>query len=352
MHRLAAALVLLVLPSSALAADEATQLWLDHAVSAADHVVRGRYGSGRLEVAKELKGKLTARIVGVERDEVELKDEDLVPGTPHLKGDGVFFLLGRFDGEGADARRFMEWQGTEGVAWEGTVAFLGYRPNADDKERLVEIASRADFETMLAGALARDTLLGEALAVVDTKARVAQLLGVVKTTHHAPAAAESDLGPDPFTQRALIEIGHAGAVEALDEVRRGASTRWLKAAAVRAMAPSPGSVKRLEAIATDKTASEDEVVAAIDMLFSSDHADLETLEKLSLDERVRVRRAVASALREKVKDLRVLERLMKDKDPTVRGAATEAARAAARRLALPMPGDEKPPKDDEDEGGK
>src|SRR4051812_37728328 len=89
--------------------DQVTQLWLDHAVAQSDYVVRGRYEGGRLDVLSQHKGKLPAAAVAIDRNEVEARPDELVPGTPHMKGDGVFFLQRRFDGAGADARRFIEW---------------------------------------------------------------------------------------------------------------------------------------------------------------------------------------------------------------------------------------------------
>jgi hypothetical protein len=201
---------------------------------------------------------------------------------------------------------------------------------------------------MLAKAVLRQRLLDQAIADTETTSRTLLLAQLVETAHAAPPAVEAELGPDPFAQRALVELGLSHAVGRLDALRKEAKHAWIKAAAVRAMAPAPGGEARLEEIALDKTSSEDEVVAAVDMIFSSEKAGTEALEKLSFDERPRVRRAVASALREKVKDLKTLERLMKDPDASVRGAATEAARAAARRLGLEMPGPKKPPSDDED----
>lgn len=341
-----AALVALAVPAAG--DDAALQLWLDHAVSSSEHVARGRYEGGRLDVTAVLKGDLKAKAIAIDSGEVEPRPADLAPGAPPTKkGDGLFFLQGRFDGKGADARRFIEWQGVQGVAWEGTVTYLGYRSTADDTLALVDLAKRADLDALLGVALAREKALDAALALVDSKARAAKLAELVKTAHDGPEDLVADLGPDPFAQRAIIEIGHAGEVTVLHELRRGAKLAWIKSAAVRALAPTPGGEKLLEAIALDEKTGEDEVVAAIDMLFSTEKASVEALEKLSFDARPRVRRAVASALREKVKDLKVLERLMKDPDPTVRGAATEAARAAARRLELPLPGAKARPDDEE-----
>jgi hypothetical protein len=331
---------LLLLPALALA-DDATQLRIDHAVYSSDHVVRGRYEGGRLEVDEELKGKLPSKVVALERDEVELKDEELAPGAIHMKGKGVFFLLDRFGGSGADAKRFMEWEAVEGVAWEGSVSFLRYKATDDDKQALVEIAKREDFQAALLEALELDGKLAKAIAMVDTYGRVQTLKKLVLTVdlRPAPEALVKELGPDPFAQRALIELGHSGALDALEHIRSSAKpeSAWMKAAAVRAMAPAKGALEKLEKIASSKESSEDEVVAAIEMIFSFDDKGLATLEHLSWDERPRVRKAVAAALREKVQDLKVLMRLMEDKDAGVRVAATEAAKAAARRLGVELP---------------
>ncbi len=343
-------LALLVLtPVAALADEAALQLRLDHEVHSSEHVVRGKYDGGRLDPTAELKGLLPVKPVAIDRDEVELRPTDLAPGTPRMIGEGVFFLQKRFDGKGADAKRYIELEGVEGVAWTGTVAYLGYREGDDGKYGLRDLAKKADFEKLLGAALERDRLLAAALAIVDSKARAVKLVELVRTAHEAPEEVVAELGPDPVAQRAIVEIGLVHEVASLEELRRSARHAWVKHAAVRALAPAPDGEKRLVAIALAKESSEDEVVAAIEMLFALDQAGAASLEKLSFDSRPRVRRAVASALREKVKDLKTLERLMKDPDETVRRAATEAARAAARRLGLPLPGakpdEEKDPED-------
>jgi hypothetical protein len=327
--------LVLLAPALALAGD--AQLALDHAVLESDHVVAGSYRAGSIQVEKELKGKLAARKLIVAREDLEPKDEDLAPGARRLDGKGVFFLLGRFDGSGEDARNFIVRDGTRGVAWEGSVAYLGYRPGEDERLLLADIASREDFERLLSSSLAKEKALDAALAEVDSKARAKACVALVESARPATKEELLDPGPDPFALRALAEIGHLGELDLLDELRAKARHDWLKPACVRAMAPAPGSEKRLEAIARDKGSSEEEVVAAIDMLFSSEKADVGALEKLAEDPRARVRRAVASALREKVKDLGTLEHLMKDEDQGVRDAARDSARAAARRLGLPLP---------------
>lgn len=327
--------LLVMVPTLALAGD--AQLALDHAVFESDHVVSGSYREGSIQVEKELKGKLALRKLVVAREDLEPRDEDLAPGARRLAGNGVFFLLGRFDGSGEDARSFIVRDGTRGVAWEGSVAYLGYRPGEDERLFLADIASREDFERLLSSSVEKQKALDAALAVVDSKARARACVALVESARPATDGELLDPGPDPFALRALGEIGHVGELDLLDELRAKARFEWLKPACVRAMAPAPGSETRLEAIARDKGSSEAEVVAAIDMLFSSEKADVAALEKLAADPRARVRRAVASALREKVKDLGTLEKLMKDEDQGVRDAARDAARAAARRLGLPLP---------------
>jgi hypothetical protein len=335
-----AGLVLVALLAPAALAQEAElQLRLDHAVAESDHVVRGQYRSGTLAVKEELKGRLAERGVHLDRDDVEPREADLVPGTPRLaSGEGVFFLVARFDGKGEDARSFIEWQGAEGVAWEGTQGFLRYLETDDGRLAIAEVSSRATFERLLAASVAKERALEAALAVVDTSARARSLAELVASAHDAPREVEAALGPDPFAQRALVEIGHAGAASLLDEIRAKTTLPWVKPACVRALALVPESVGRLEALAASAAASEDEVVAAIDMLFATDDASATaTLVALSVDPRARVRRATAAALREKVKDLDALERLMKDPDVSVRDAARDSARAAARRLGLELP---------------
>jgi len=334
-------LLFLLVAGVASAEDGLSQLQLDHAVAGSEHIVRGSYDAGVLTVEKELKGKLaTPGRLSLERDEVELKDDDLVPGTPHMKGKGVFFLVARFDGRGEDTRRFMEWGNVEGVAWEGTVSFLGYRPATDDRFRIIDLAARDAFEKLLASSLERQASLDKALAAVDTKTKAEALAGIVATVRDGPASVTSELGPDPFAARAITEIGNLGEVATLEKLRKDARQGWIKAASIRAMAAVEGNVSKIEQIALDPDAGEDEVVAAIDMLFATEKAGVATLEKLSWDARPRVRRAVAAALREKVTDLKTLERLMGDHDPSVKAAATDSARAAARRLGLPLPGDD------------
>lgn len=168
-----AAALLLLVPLAALAEEGAVQLWLDHAVSESDHVVAGRYAAGSLTVSEELKGTLHAKTALLARDDVEPRDEDLAPGTPRMKGAGVFFLLGRFDvkeetpaaapkpkaTEPHAGPGFIAWNGSQGVAWEGTQAFLGYRPRGDDRLVLAELAPKEAWAKLLASSLAKQAKL-------------------------------------------------------------------------------------------------------------------------------------------------------------------------------------------------
>ncbi|MEZ0228919.1 MAG: hypothetical protein ACAI25_09855, partial [Planctomycetota bacterium] len=237
MRKLLPVLLVAVAAPFARAGDEATQLWLDHAVAASEHVVRGRYDGGRLDPLAELKGALAARPVQLDRSEVELLPAQLAPGTPAMKGEGFLFLQKRFDGAAADPRRLIPWEGVDGVAWLGTVAALGYRAGDDERFALLDLAKKEDFEKLLAASLERDKQLHAAVALVDSKARAAKLVELVRSAHDAPEAVLAELGPDPVAERAIVEIGLVHEADLLDELRRGAKRAWVKSAAVRALAP-------------------------------------------------------------------------------------------------------------------
>jgi hypothetical protein len=340
----ALALVALLAATVTARADDPEQLWVDHAVSSSDHVVRGTAEKGTVHVARSLKGTLAEPTAIVDRDDAEPPADALVPGTTRLSGEAVFFLVGQFDGKGADPRRFMLWEGAQGIAWLGTAA-LGYRPSSADPDRL-EIAvlgSTTAFVAAIDRALERDRALAATIALVDTAARTQGLVAVALAARSGPASIEEELGPDPFATRALLELPRCGAaaIDAIALVRSRTTLAWVKAAAIRSLAAVAGApeaaARRLEAIAQDPGASEDEVVAAVDMLFHVEAASLDALERLSRDPRPRVRASVAATVREKVKDLTLLSGLMKDPDAHVRAQAWTSARAAARRLGLEDP---------------
>ena len=332
---------MLSIATTALADD---QLWVDHAVSSSDQVVRGTIDKGAVHVVQSLKGTLAGPTVIVDRDDAEPAADALVPGTTRLSGEAVFFLVGRFDGKGADSRRFMLWEGPGGIAWLGSAA-AGYRPSAADPDRLevAVLGSTTTFLEAIDRALARDRALTATIALVDTAARTKELVLAALAARPGLKAIEDELGPDPFAARALLELPRCGppAIDAIAEVRSRSTLAWVKAAAIRALAAvadaPEAAARRLEAIAQDGGASEDEVVAAVDMLFHLEAASLDALEKLSRDPRPRVRASVAATVREKVKDLTLLSGLMKDPDAHVRDQAWTAARAAARRLGLEDP---------------
>jgi hypothetical protein len=319
------------------------QLWVDHAVAAADHVAEGTYEGGTLTVASELKGLLGTRVVAVQRGDVELSKDDLARDAIHPGGHGVFFLQDRSAQEGELVNRLIGWRGPSGVAWIRSDVYL-YRPSAEDPDRLgpQRVCTERAFREALARAFARNKQLQEAVAIVDTAVRIEKLGAIVLSSREAPPEVMRELGPDPFSERALVAVAECGprALDALGELRAHAPQPWIRVNAIRLFGSVVGvgreAARRIEGIAADPGASEEEVVAAVDMLFDRE-ASLELLERLSHDRRAPVRRSVAMTLREKVKDLTLLERMTEDEDPSVRERARVSVRAAAHRLGLPDP---------------
>jgi hypothetical protein len=320
-----------------------SQLWVDHAVADADHVLEGDYEGGSLTVSAELAGPLGKKVVPIERGDVELGKDDLVQGAQAPGGHGVFFLQDRMQDRTRLVQRLIGWQGAAGVAWIRSDVYF-YRPSSEDPDRLApaRVCTERAFRDAIARAFERREALTQAVATLDTGARVGKLSAIVLSPREAPADVLRELGGDPFVERALVAVAGCGseALGALADLRDRAPQPWIRINALRLFgttgAEPQEATRRLEKIAADPGASQEEVVTAIDMLFDRE-ASLELLEKLSHDTRVPVRRSVAMTLRERVTDLKLLERLMDDDDASVRERARVSARAAAHRLGLPDP---------------
>ncbi len=316
------------------------QLWLDHAVSTCEHVVVGTYAKGAITAEKELKGKLPAKTVFVGGLEVE--KSLLAPKAEKLGGRGIFFLQDRALNPGEDPRRLIGWETAEGVGWIKSDTVFIYRTLPDDPNHYAPVAAGPvkDFEAALARSLEREGELLAAVATIESKTRLEKLAAIVLTPRDGPREVVADLGVDPLARRALTEVPLCGpeAFEKLQEIRVKALLPWIKSSAIRLLGTVRGlgskAARALEAIAQDEKAPEDEVVAAVDSLFSVEEASLDVLDRLSYDKRPRVRASVAMTLCEKVKDLTILERLMRDPDQNVRERAVVAARGAALRLGM------------------
>lgn len=316
------------------------QLWLDHAVSTCEHVVLGTHVKGSVTAEAELQGQLPARTVFAGGLEVE--KAALAPGARRLGGRAIFFLQDRSLAPGEDRRQLMGWQAAEGVAWIESETVLVYRPAPGDPDHEAPVAvPLGEFLAALGRSLERERGLEDAVAIVESASRLERLAAIALSPRDGPPEVVAELGVDPFARRALAEIPTCGpeAFEKLQEIRSRAPASWIKSSAIRLLGTVRGLGARagraLEAIAQDEKAPEDEVVAAIDSLFSVEDASLEILERLSHDERPRVRASVAMTLCEKVKDLTILERLTHDPDANVRERALVAARGAAIRLGIP-----------------